>query len=705
MAATTARVAGTRTFPFSALVGQEPMQLALTVNAINPGVGGVLIRGERGTAKTTAVRALARLLPAQRAVTGCPYGCDPDLPEELCAECRARSRGGDLPIAIRRMRVVELPINASLDRVVGSIDMVAALRDGSRRFQPGLLAEAHRNILYVDEVNLLDDGVVDVLLDAAALGVNVVEREGMSLIHPSKFILIGTMNPDEGELRPQLLDRFGMCVDAQRIDEAAQRIQIAERDAAWRAGDGCFLSCHENEDRELADRIDTAVLALPSVQLSSEAARLIATHCVEAGARGHRADVSAGHAARALAALRGNASPSQDDVYDALEFVLAHRSRTPIRRPLPDGSETDATREAAEDMPTSLQDGDREPNPRPGGSPGADGRDEGDRQDDAGASSTSARTGPDDVPSGGDEAAAAHSVEASDPFSVREMEFQRLRRPRSQSGKRLVSRSTERRGRYVKAVVRDPVTDLAVDATLRAAAPHQARRGRSIGGPLRLERHDLRQKVRERKVANLTVFVVDASASMDADRRMAQTKGAILSLLHDAYVRRDRVALVVFRDRSAEVVLPPTSSITLARRQLASLPVGGTTPLAHGLAVGYNVVRTAALRDPSLRPLLVLISDGEGNVAMGKGDPAAEARQVADVIAARKIDALVIDSTRAADTEHLESKPTYMRMYHHYSWGSCADLAKRMRARYYGLADLPKGQLAAAVVAHLKARA
>jgi magnesium chelatase subunit D len=261
----------------------------------------------------------------------------------------------------------------------------------------------------------------------------------------------------------------------------------------------------------------------------------------------------------------------------------------------------------------------------------------------------------------------------------------------------------------VRAEVREPVTDLAVDATLRAAALHQVRRGRREGDPLRLERHDLRQKVRERKVGNLTVFVVDASASMDAERRMAQTKAAILSLLHDAYVRRDRVALVVFKDRSAEVVLPPTSSVSLARRRLASLPIGGTTPLAHGLLVGYNVIRTATLRDPSLRPLLVLISDGEGNVAMSKGpkgksDPLADAQRVAGVLASRKIDALVIDTTRTADAEGIDAKPTYMRMYHHYARGTCADLAKRMQARYYGLADLPKGQLAAAVIAHLKSR-
>ena len=696
----------TRTFPFTAIVGQEPMKVALCLNAVNPAVGGVLIRGLRGTAKSTAVRGLARLLPGQQVVAGCPFGCDPAGAEDLCPGCRRQSLEAtrQLPAASRRMRVVELPINASLDRVVGTIDMVAALRDGARRFQPGLLAEANRNILYVDEVNLLDDCVADVLLDAAALGVNVIEREGISLVHPARFMLVGTMNPEEGDLRPQLLDRFGLCVDVGQSDEADERIQIAERDAAFRSREGCFQSCYEQEDRRLAAQIESAVKALPSITVSREAARLISAHCVEAGTRGHRADVAAAHTARALAAFRDHASPTQDDVYDALELVLAHRSRTPIQRPVPGGEGSDMSRDADKDVPSALQQGDRGSSREGGGAPPADRRDP-DRQDEGIGASSSARPDSDDASPGGDEAAASSApVEATDPFSVHELQLRRLRRPHVQSGKRLVSMSTDRRGRYVRAEVRDPVVDLAVDATLRAAAPYQSRRGRSEGGPLRLERHDLRQKVRERKVGNLTVFVVDASASMNAEQRMAETKGAILSLLHDAYVRRDRVALVIFKDRSAQVVLPPTSSVSLARRQLAALSIGGTTPLAHGLAVGYNVIRTAALRDPSLRPLLVLISDGEGNVAMSGGDPAAEARKVADLIASKKIDALVIDSTRTADTADVESKPTYMRMYHHYAWGTCADLARRMHARYFGLHELPKGQLAAAVIAHLKAR-
>src|SRR5690348_13019587 len=246
-------------YPFTAIVGQDKMKLALVLNAINPSIGGVLIRGEKGTGKSTAVRALARLLPDQKVVEGCHFGCHPDNPEEWCWECRERAQHGELPATTRRMRVVELPINASEDRVVGTIDLEAALKEGSRRFEPGVLAEANRNILYVDEVNLLDDHIVDVLLDAAAMGVNVVEREGVSVAHPSRFILVGTMNPEEGELRPQLLDRFGLCVDVEGIADADQRVEIALRDAAFRSGEQAFADRFREADTEVGATIVAAI--------------------------------------------------------------------------------------------------------------------------------------------------------------------------------------------------------------------------------------------------------------------------------------------------------------------------------------------------------------------------------------------------------------------------------------------------------------
>jgi len=316
-------------YPFTAIVGQDRMRLALELNAVNPSIGGVLIRGEKGTAKSTAVRALARLLPEIDVVKGCHYSCEP-LGDEgdarLCIDCTEKlARGLRLGVTQRRMRVVELPINASEDRVVGSIDIESAIKTGTKKFEPGVLAEANRNILYVDEVNLLDDHLVDVLLDAAAMGVNVVEREGVSVWHPARFILVGTMNPEEGDLRPQLLDRFGLCVDVTGIRDVGQRVAIIERREAWEDNpEGFAIEYAEAESAEAA-RIANAIGRLAAVSVPRPILAAIAELNVSLGVDGHRADLVARKAAQALAALEGTATVSQAEVDDIIDMVLSHR--------------------------------------------------------------------------------------------------------------------------------------------------------------------------------------------------------------------------------------------------------------------------------------------------------------------------------------------------------------------------------------------
>src|SRR5438067_9913897 len=279
-------------YPFSAIVGQEQMKLALVLNAINPIVGGVLIRGEKGTGKSTAVRALAALLPEHDVVEACHFGCDPNEADHLCVDCRARATAGPLPISRRRMRVVDLPINSSEDRVVGTIDIEAALRHGHRRFEPGVLAEANRNILYVDEVNLLDDHLVDVLLDAAAMGVNVVEREGVSIVHPSNFILVGTMNPEEGELRPQLLDRFGLCVDVVTPTDIDQRLRVMELERDFLEDPRAVQRAWADQEAGLRTKLQVATARLDGVQLPDAIRTLIARLCLDGLVAGHRADLA-----------------------------------------------------------------------------------------------------------------------------------------------------------------------------------------------------------------------------------------------------------------------------------------------------------------------------------------------------------------------------------------------------------------------------
>jgi magnesium chelatase ATPase subunit I len=313
-------------FPFTAIVGQDKMKRALILNAISPQIGGVLIRGERGTAKSTAARALAALLPDIEVVEGCPFNCDPDSRETLCDDCQQRvTSEGTLPHTQRRTQFVDLPVSATEDRVVGTLDIEQAIKKGERHFEPGVLAAANRSLLYVDEVNLLDDHVVDLLLDSAAMGVNVVEREGISFTHPSRFILVGTMNPEEGELRPQLLDRFALCVEIKGIPEPAQRVEIIRRRTQYEEDPAAFYARWQSEERALSRRIEQARRLLPKVTYSDDDLFTIAELTAEFEVDGHRADIVILKTALAHAAFEGRQAVSERDILLAAELALPHR--------------------------------------------------------------------------------------------------------------------------------------------------------------------------------------------------------------------------------------------------------------------------------------------------------------------------------------------------------------------------------------------
>ncbi|MGW2348464.1 putative cobaltochelatase [Actinacidiphila glaucinigra] len=625
-------------YPFTAIVGMADLRLALLLNAVSPAVGGVLVRGEKGTAKSTAVRALSALLPAVEVVPGCRFGCDPAAADPACPD---GPHGPDAGRESRPARMVELPVGASEDRLVGALDIERALAEGVKAFEPGLLADAHRGVLYVDEVNLLHDHLVDLLLDAAAMGASYVEREGVSVRHAARFLLVGTMNPEEGELRPQLLDRFGLTVEVAASRETEERVQVVRRRLAYDADPAGFAAAWRGEERELRERIAAARALLPSVSLGDGALRQIAATCAAFEVDGMRADIVMARTATALAAWDGRTEVTDADVRQAALLALPHRRRrNPFDAPGLDEDKLDETLERN-------RGGDDDPDPDPG--PGGGGPDGGGRppQGDDGApdtapdiapprepADTGAQPEPAQAPQGGVGERAA--VPAAEPFKARALTVPGL--GEGAAGRR--SRARTAHGRTTGA--RRPqgaLSKLHLAATVHAAAPHQRARGR--GGPgLVIRRDDLREAVREGREGNLVLFVVDASGSMAARQRMSAVKGAVLSLLLDAYQRRDKVGLITFRGATAELALPPTSSVEAGAARLDRLPTGGRTPLAAGLLKAHDVLRVERLRDASRRPLLVVVTDGR---ATGGPEPVRTAGRAARLLAAEGTASVVVD--------------------------------------------------------------
>ncbi|MFE7104749.1 putative cobaltochelatase [Streptomyces sp. NPDC057575] len=620
-------------FPFTAVVGQQDLQLALLLNSVAPNIGGVLVRGEKGTAKSTAVRALSALLPEVDVVSGCRFSCDPASPDPACPDGPHEAGTG----VSRDARMVELPVGASEDRLVGALDIERALAEGVKAFEPGLLADAHRGILYVDEVNLLHDHLVDLLLDAAAMGASYVEREGVSVRHAARFLLVGTMNPEEGELRPQLLDRFGLTVEVAASRETDQRVEVVRRRLAYDDDPAAFAAKWAGEEDALRARIVAARALLPEVRLGDAALRQIAATCAAFEVDGMRADIVMARTATALAAWAGRTDVLAEDVRQAALLALPHRRRrNPFDAPGLDEDKLDDTLE---------QNGGEDDDPDPDG-PGGGGRpprgDGPDTPPDAGGESGG--TPAPSVPEQGREQGQGQSsgggerkpVGAAEPFRTKMLSVPGL--GEGAAGRR--SRARTEHGRTTGA--RRPqgaLTKLHLAATVQAAAPHQRTRGRS-GRGLVVRRDDLRQAVREGREGNLVLFVVDASGSMAARQRMAAVKGAVLSLLLDAYQRRDKVGLITFRGRDAEVALPPTSSVDAAAARLELLPTGGRTPLAAGLLKAHEVLRVERLRDPSRRPLLVVVTDGR---ATGGPDPVALASRAARLHEAEGVASVVVD--------------------------------------------------------------
>jgi magnesium chelatase subunit D len=629
-------------YPFSAVVGSDDMALALTRSTISPAIGGVLVRGEKGTAKSTMVRALASVLPPIDVIAGDRFSTDPRESNPLSPD---GPFGPDVDVETRPVRLVELPVGATEDRVLGSLHLEKALSDGITEYEPGLLARAHRGILYVDEVNLLHDHLVDLLLDAAAMGRSTVERDGVSVEHAARFVLVGTMNPEEGELRPQLLDRFGLTVEVAAPRDPSTRVEVVRRRLAYEADSDAFAARYAEDEATLTDRIQSAQKLVDQVDLSDWALLKIAEVCAAFEVDGMRADIVTARAAAAHAAWNGRTSVLREDIRAAARLALPHRRR---RNPF-DAPGID------EDLLDQIL-GDDEPPPEPEG----DDTDDADTQESQ-SNESGSPSDPGQPPAERDDVQGDTGVSPEDRHSQREQEQeqqpggtnevtvaapQQPYRPKlftvggtgaGESGKR--SRAITETGRRIGAQRRTGQGgSIHLMETIRAAAPHQHARGRVDSIQFRAD--DLRLAVKEGHESNLILFCVDASGSMAARKRMEQVKTAILSLLMDAYQRRDKVGLITFRQDGAELALPPTGSIDIAATRLAELPAGGRTPLAEALLKTADVLRLEHVRDPRRRPLLVVITDGRatyGENALGR------AHQVAKHLGATGLASLVID--------------------------------------------------------------
>lgn len=604
-------------YPFSAVVGQDRLKLALILSAVAPGIGGVLIRGEKGTAKSTIVRGLAPLLDGAR--------------------------------------VVELPIGATEDRVIGSLDLTRVLRDGQAHFTPGLLAQADGGVLYIDEVNLLSDHLVDVLLDAAASGRVTVERDGVSHTQSAAFVLVGTMNPEEGELRPQLLDRFGLVVDVAGPREVDERVEIVTSRMAFDTDPEGFAASYADEESALSIRIAAARAAIDGIEIPRAELRRIAAICAALEVDGLRGDIVVARTAAAHAAWRGAAEVTDDDVTVAVELALPHRRR---RNPFDSsGMDREELEEALEQGEQAAQEPPERPEPESDGDPDPD-RD------------------PDDDPDGDPPGGGGGTPPGPQFGTPSAGSGARLRTFRAEGlgdgedGRRSKARS--RRGITTRAIDYADHTPVHLFATVLAAA------GRASGsGVPAVGAGDLRGAERIGAESNLVVFVVDLSGSMTARARLTAVRTACVDLLRDSYTRRDRVAVVVAAGKDAYVAVPPTRSVDLAVARLAQVRTGGRTPLAEGLQQALGVIERAARTDPTRRPLLVILTDGRATAGQNARERAASA---ADAVARQGISSLVIDCEQGV-----------VRL------GLAAELARRTGAEYTSMDQLEVSGLAETV--------
>jgi len=598
-------------YPFAAIVGQEKLKKALLLCAVNPAIGGILIQGDKGTAKSTAARALAEVMPA--------------------------IEQGKVPF-------ITLPLGATEERVIGSLDLEAVLVDKKKKFQPGLLSAVHQGILYIDEVNLLSDHLVDVLLDVAASGENIIEREGLSLSHPSRFTLVGTMNPEEGQLRPQFLDRFGLMVQVDAPADIAERTEVVRRRIAFEADPVLFVQRWTLQQAKLQQQLLQAKLLLPEVILDDDLLNLISQLTTELNVRSLRADIVMYKTAITLAAFDLRQQVTEEDIKMAAELALPHRSKKksntppasspPISQPTPDQPQRQPDEEKDRDQGKRIE------------------------QQQGDAAQHQPQSGEEQI------------FESSMPKALPKIDIARVRIPEEPKAGRRSATDTLKIGAYTRAQRATNTSDIAIDATVIHAVLRDPEKFEISAG-------DLHQKKRLGKMSNLILFIVDASGSMAARRRMEAVKGTVLSLLTEAYEKRDTVGVIAFRGIEAQVLLPPTKITDLAEEAMRSLPTGGRTPLPHALQTAIQLLNTFDAKK-GYHPILIVLTDGKANVPLpGTGeDPWGQTIQLAGQLKDHAVQSLVINT-----------ESSYFNLDH------ADELAVALGAQYLSLSDISEEEL------------
>ena len=592
-------------FPFVAVEGQEKIKKALLLNIVNKRIGGVLINGEKGTAKSTLVRGLG----------------------ELFSE----------------IKVINLPLNITEDNLVGSIDIEKTMKSGKKVFQEGLLKKCHNNILYVDEINLLGDSIVSSILEVASREINYVERDGVSFSHECKFLLIGTMNPEEGDLRPQLLDKFGLYVNAAGTEDILERVKVIKKRLEYENNPIKFCEKYKEEEEILKEKVEHAKERIEKIKVSDQIMNIAVKIVEEANTVGNRAEIILVETAKSLAALDGRSYLNIDDLKEAAVFVLPHRTNQKHESTSQSkGNELeDKNQETEEEKNNSEDNITQEKEEEVPEEPNKENFDNGNDSENIEESDRDEKKNKNN-----ENAESEEEFGIGEIFKVKDILIDDVHdtRKRAGTGKRCKTKSGSLQGRYIKSTLpKGKIRDFAFDATIRAAAPYQ-KKNKENNLMINIKKEHIRVKVREKRTGASILFVVDSSGSMGVKKRMEAVKGAVMSLLKDAYEKRDRVGMVSFRRDKAEELLPITRSIDLAQKKLEKLATGGKTPLAEGIAKAYTIIKNEMRKDKEVVPLIVFLSDGKGNFSASGKDPVKESLEMAEKIKNEGIRAIVIDT-------------------------------------------------------------